>query len=169
MRHQLLCGGTFFDLALDRLTPFGNRRVQSIQQLHQIVPASAGPRRQPNDSSCWPSRSRHNFFLHIQCRSWPGDERNVPGDGRFSMVRTPSVNPLCAGAGCLPYRTETDGRGNGGNTVVRPAVGNADKMFHLQIPKPTGFSIVRQLREASAIVRPGGQTKCLHQLPANEL
>jgi hypothetical protein len=44
MRHQLLCCGTLFDISLDRLTQFRDRRVQSIQQLEQIVPAPAGPR-----------------------------------------------------------------------------------------------------------------------------
>src|SRR5579872_1598704 len=46
MRHQPLRCRTLFHLALDRLTQFGNGRVQSIQQLQQIQPASAGPRSQ---------------------------------------------------------------------------------------------------------------------------
>ena len=47
MRHQALRCGTLFHLALDRLTQFGNHRVQSNQQLQQVTSPPARPRSQP--------------------------------------------------------------------------------------------------------------------------
>jgi hypothetical protein len=45
MGPQTLCRRTLLHFLLDRLRQFGNRRVQPIQQLQQILPSPAGPGR----------------------------------------------------------------------------------------------------------------------------
>jgi hypothetical protein len=57
MRHQPFRLGTFLYFLLDRLAQLRDARVQSIQQLQQVVlsPGSPVP---ANDSSCSRPRSR---------------------------------------------------------------------------------------------------------------
>ena len=69
MRHQALRFGTLLDFLLDGLAQLGNGRVESIQQLQQIVPSPARPRSQRK-------RTTNTYYI-----------KSAAGDTRAAMAK----------------------------------------------------------------------------------
>jgi hypothetical protein len=63
MGHPALGRRILLDFLFDGLAQFGNRGVESIQQLQKIASAPARPCANGNPSSCCRPFSRHNRFL----------------------------------------------------------------------------------------------------------